>query len=332
MRRSVMVGVFTAVAALVGAVVATPALADTGPGPRVPQAALDASLTCSHPADPQGTPVLLVPGTALTPAANFDWNYERVFDAESRPWCAVELPGSGLGDIQVSAEYVVNGIRTMHDDSDGQIAVVGYSQGGMLPRWALKYWPDTRGMVKDVIGIAPSNHGTVDADALCATVCAPSIRQQTPASNFLTTLNDGPETFAGLDYTVAYSFTDEVVVPNAPLPYPNFGPSTSSPLRGGAGAVANIAVQDICPGHVADHLAMGTFDPVAYAIVADALDHDGTADPARIDRSVCTTAFMPGVDPVTFAGEFARFTAAIGTALATSPKTATEPPTAAYTS
>lgn len=117
---------------------------------------------------------------------------------------------------------------------------------------------------------------------------------------------------------MAYTLFDEVVVPNAV-------PPRSSPLRDGDGETSNVAVQEVCPGHVADHLTIGTFDPVAYAIVDDALDADGPADPSRIDRSVCLEPFMPGVDPLTFPTDFAGFTAAIGTAIATAPRTPTEP-------
>ena len=33
----------------------------------------------------------------------------------------------------------------------------------MVPRWALKYWPDTRSLVDAYMAIDPSNHGTADA-------------------------------------------------------------------------------------------------------------------------------------------------------------------------
>ena len=42
---------------------------------------------------------------------------------------------------------------------------------------------------------------------------------------------------------------------------------------------------------------VGTVDPVAYALVMDALNHPGPADAARIDRSVCGQVYQPGVDP-----------------------------------
>jgi pimeloyl-ACP methyl ester carboxylesterase len=312
-------GLVCGAAVLLG--VAVPAVASDGTGPAlgVPAADLDAALDCTGGAADLD-PVLLIPGTGLTPGPNFDWNYARLFAEQGRAFCTVELPRSATGDIQVAAEYVVHALREMGPGTD----VVGYSQGGMIGRWALKYWPDTRELVDDLVGLAPSNHGTLDADVLCAAgPCAPAIHQQALAADFIDALNTGPETFAGIDYTVAYTLFDEIVVPNAV-------PPASSPLRGGDGEITNLAVQEVCPGHVAEHFTIGTFDAVAAAIALDALDSAGPADAARIDRAVCLAPFMPGVDPATFTGDVARFTAAVGTGVATAPLVPAEPALADY--
>src|SRR5205807_4253531 len=105
---------------------------------------------------------------------------------------------------------------------------------------------------------------------------------------------------AGISYTVIYSRVDEVVVPN-------FDASGSSSLHTGGGAVATIAAQQICPGDVSEHLAMGSYDPVAYAVALDALTHAGPAKSSRISTSVCTTPFQPGVDPFTFPADYASY-------------------------
>ena len=42
---------------------------------------------------------------------------------------------------------------------------------------------------------------------------------------------------------------------------------------------------------------VGTIDPVTYALVDDALNHRGPADPARVDTAVCGQPLMPYVDP-----------------------------------
>jgi pimeloyl-ACP methyl ester carboxylesterase len=298
--------------------------ADDGPALSVSRSALDHSVRCRGDLS-RSTPVLLVHGTFLTAASNFDWNYEPALDRQGRGWCTVDLPDAGLGDIQVAAEYVVHAIRVMHDRAGRRIDIIGFSQGGMIGRWALKYWPDTRRDVDDYVGIDGSNHGTLDAHAVCTAGCAPSVWQQRTGSRFLTALNSGPETFAGISYTEVYTLTDEVVVPNLP-------PAASSSLHGGQGRVANIAAQSICPVHLADHLTMGSVDPVAYAVAMDAITHDGPARAARIDRSVCTAATMPGVDPLTLPVDEARYNGQVAAALATSPHDPAEPRLAGYAS
>jgi hypothetical protein len=159
-----------------GSVAAFPAAAGaSGPGLDVPISTLASAIACHGDLASAGpAPVLLVPGTTLTPQVNFSWNYEKVFTAEGRPWCAVTIPGHGMGDIQVAAEYVVYAIRTMAARAGRRVSILGYSQGGMSPRWALKWWPDTRALVDDLVSIDGSNHGTLDT-VRCA--CCPASRR-----------------------------------------------------------------------------------------------------------------------------------------------------------
>jgi hypothetical protein len=310
-----------------GRATATPAAATgefapvdrAGPPLSVPVAQLEASLSCSWPAGGlQQDPVLLVPGTTLTPEVNFGWNYQRAFNRLGWTWCAVTLPHDATGDIQVAGEYVVHAIRTMSTRYHRDVDVVGYSQGGMVPRWALRFWPDTRPLVDDLVGLSPSNHGTVVADAACVHGCNPSYHQQASRSRFLQALNSGAETFAGIDYTAAYTFTDEVVVPNA-------GPAPSSALRTGAGRIANIALQEICPANATEHFGIGSYDAVGYAIVEDALRHDGPADRSRIPLTTCTRPFQPGVDPATFLRDFGVMTRYAGDGAGNAPAVPAEP-------
>ncbi|MQA87922.1 MAG: lipase [Streptosporangiales bacterium] len=295
-----------------------------GPPLEVPADELARSLRCgSDLATGTRAPVLLVPGTTLTPEVNFSWNYARAFDAANRPHCTITLPNHAMSDIQVAGEHLVYAIRTMHRASGRKIEVVGFSQGGMVGRWALRFWPDTRAMVDDLVGLDPSNHGTLDSYAVCVTGCAPAFFQQGTGSRFLEALNSVQETFAGISYTQIYTITDEVVAPN-------LGPKASSALRTGDGQIANVAVQRICPVHVAEHLTMGTVDPVGYALVRDALTHVGPADPGRIDRGVCAKALMPGVDPVTFPTNFANVTVTAAEQVATYPHVPREPPLKPY--
>ena len=291
----------------------------------VPQDQLDAALTCAgDPAAGSAGPVLLVPGTAYSPDADFGWAWEPALDKLGIPWCAVALPQNGMGDIQTAAEYVVNAIRTMYARAGHRIAIIGHSQGGMLPRWAFRFFPDTREMVDDEVGLSPSNHGTLDADVVCLVACPASFWQQAGRSQFLQALNSYQETFAGISYTVAFTHLDEVVVPN-------LNEQGSSALHTGDGEIRNVAVQDVCPLDLSEHLAIGTYDAVAYALAIDAISHPGPADPARLAGSgVCGQLFMPGVNPATFLTDEVSSLATIGTSIASATFIPAEPPLRCY--
>jgi hypothetical protein len=293
-----------------------------GPPLDVPTAKLAAALACSPGVDGAArAPVLLVPGTGATANDNYSWNYEPAFNAQHIPWCAVTFPAAGNNDIQINGEYVVYAIRTMYARAGRRIAIVGHSQGGMVPRWALRWWPDTRPMVDDVVGFAGTNHGTTRAHANCPNGCIPADTQQASDSMFIKALNSFTETFAGISYTEVYTHNDEEVQPNMD----NTGTSS---LHTGAGRITDVAVQDICPGDTTEHLGLGTYDSVAYALAIDALNHDGPADPHRVSASVCTQPFMPGVNPVTFPTDSAR--AAFDVETSSGDTVTHEPPLACY--
>jgi pimeloyl-ACP methyl ester carboxylesterase len=265
-----------------------------GPALLVPTAQLASALSCSAGVvHASRAPVLLVPGTGANVKDNWSWTYEPALAKLRIPWCAVNLPQNGTSDIQVAGDYIVYAIRTMYARAGRRIAIIGHSQGGMVPRWALRFWPDTRAMVDDMIGFAPSNHGTTQARGTCKQQCSAADWQQRDDSRFIAAVNSYAETFPGISYTVVYTHTDEVVQPNT-------SDHGSSSLHGGGGQITNVATQQICPADVYEHLAIGTIDPVAYALAIDALDHPGPANPARIGRRVCTQTLQPGVNPATF--------------------------------
>jgi hypothetical protein len=80
-------------------------------------------------------------------------------------------------DIQIAREYLVHTIRTMHGMAGRRIAVLGHSQAcPCAGPW--RFWPDTRTMLDDIIGMAPPNQGTTAATALCReglTSCTPAL-------------------------------------------------------------------------------------------------------------------------------------------------------------
>jgi triacylglycerol esterase/lipase EstA (alpha/beta hydrolase family) len=314
--------------------VAAPAHAEFAPidkpGPKLeaPLQQLRDALRCTSSVSAQRRePILLIPGTTLTPEQNFSWNYERALSALGLPYCTIELPNHAMSDIQTAGEYVVFALREMsrfrgHHHAR-KVQIIGYSQGGMVPRWALRFWPDTRALVDDDVGLDASNHGTLTAQPDCQEGCAPAVWQQRNNSAFVEALNSDQETFAGISYTEVYSQNDEVVVPN-------LDEEGSSSVHSGGGTIANIAVQQVCPGHVADHLAMGSYDPVGYALALDAITHSGPAQASRIALTVCAEAFQPGVEAGSFAGEDAKYDQEIAETFATYPHAPSEPPLRCY--
>ncbi|MES2424429.1 MAG: lipase [Pseudomonadota bacterium] len=320
-------------ASLAPSVTATPAAAVAQPVVTAAPAArpletaktlLDASLRC--PADLAGidrSPVLLVHGTALNSQNTFGWNYIPALTAIGIPFCTVDLPFNGMGDVQIAAEYVVHAVREMASRSGQKVQIIGHSQGGMVPRWALRFWPDIRPLVDDLVGLSASNHGTIDARLICLPPCAPAIWQQRDDSAFLAALNRDFETLPGIDYSSVYTQLDEVV-------FPNFGSNASSRLAGDASHVRNIATQDVCLLNTADHLLIGTSDPVAYALALDAIVYPGPADPARVAKSVCTQLFMPGVQPLDFPFSLLNLTAGVATQLVGAPQVSKEPALKCY--
>ncbi|HWF56483.1 MAG TPA: hypothetical protein VG223_17725, partial [Solirubrobacteraceae bacterium] len=211
------------------------------------------------------------------------------------PWCAYTAPNDTLNDIQTSGEYLVYAIRTEYALAGRPIAVMGHSQGGMSMRWPLRFWPDTRAMVADVIGFSGSNHGTTAIGASCATVGCPAADwQQAYQSPFIQALNSEAETFPGIAYTEIWTHTDEVVDPNGSAAV------ASAALHTGGGAITDVATQQLCPADVYEHLTVGTIDPVTYALAVDALTHPGPANLARVkaeEPNLCSQLYMPGVNP-----------------------------------
>ena len=300
----------------------------SAPGPKlvVSHKRLAAAVTCEgHLAKANRETVLLIPGTTLNPHVEYSWNWKPALRELGWPFCSVRLPGNAMGDIQTAAEYVVHAVRVIHRRSGRRVEVLGHSQGGMIGRWALRFWPDTRSKVDDLVGLAPSNHGTEDTAAACAGPggCAPAFWQQDARARFIAALNSVRETFHGISYTSVYTHDDEVVTPN-------LDDTGSSSLHGGGGRITNVALQDICPADPSEHLNIGTADPVAYALAIDAFTHPGPAKPSRIDSAVCSEQYMPGVDPSTFASDYAAEGTFIEQVIASYPRVAEEPPLRCY--
>ncbi|MEU4560962.1 lipase [Actinoplanes sp. NPDC023936] len=318
--RALLLGAAAVLVTGVGAAFAMPSR-EPGPPLAVTKLALHCVGDAAASARAGRAPVLLIHGTGSNFRANFSWNWARAFAIEKRAYCGIDLPEDASGDVQVAAEHVVQAIRTLHDAAQSPIALVGHSQGGLIGRWALKYWPDTRTMVDEYVALAPPNHGTNTFVAQCeaAGECPAARWQQRTGSRFLAALNDGPQTWPGIDYTQIMTHLDEIVVPYS-----------SSVLPAGAN-VSNIEVNRICPGETVEHFGLA-YDNAAYLIGMDALTHPGPAQPARIGAGRCGPPLMPAVDPATFPTRAAAALVQSANAMVTAQQLTAEPPLRCYAS
>src|SRR5262249_37451520 len=104
-------------------------------------------------------PVLLVTGTGASGEETYAFG-KGAFDAFGHAGCDVNFPHFETADIQLSVQYLVYAIRREHERSGRRVAIFAISQGGLLSRFALAYWPDLRADVSDVVAAAPTMHGT----------------------------------------------------------------------------------------------------------------------------------------------------------------------------
>jgi triacylglycerol esterase/lipase EstA (alpha/beta hydrolase family) len=221
-------------------------------------------------------PVVLVHGTFIDMAG--DWQALSPLLA-NHGYCVFALNygssnGSGAfgidatGPIPASAEELSAFVaKVLAATGASQVDLVGHSQGGMMPRYYLRFLGGAAS-VGTLVGLAPSNHGTtvngfftlaglIPGAESFAGFCQ-ACEEQAAGSAFLTKLNAGGETVGKVRYTVIESANDEVVTPY-----------TSAFLTGRR--VTNILLQAQCPLDQGEHLSM-PYDHIADADALNALD------------------------------------------------------------
>ncbi len=251
----------------------------------VSKAKLASALKCTEGVDDAArTPVMLVTGTGVSGDEAYGIA-KPAFDVYGAPACWVNFPSFTTADIQVSVQYLVYGLREMHRRAGRKLAVFGISQGGLLPRVALTYWPSLRAKVGDVVAIAGTQHGTTVLPAGGCKLCVPAYWQQARGSRFLRALNARPDETPGpTSWTTVRSATDETVRPTT-------GRHPTSALKG----ATNILIQDVCPGREVSHLGTA-LDSVSFAAADDAMRHVGPARVSRLPADVCAHLYAPGLE------------------------------------
>ena len=276
-------------ALVVCALAVAPAAAATEPRLTVPRWRMVDALICYGPVGKDAPrPILFAPGTGSDGSQAFVLAGDA-FAAMRRTLCVVVFPRRATADLQDSVQYLVFGIRRLSRRAGRPIAVAGVSQGGLLIRMALTYWPSLRARVRDAVTAAATHHGsrgTRESAIECVTMgCPPALWQQRPGSGLLRALNDGrDETPGRTAYTTVRSATDEIVRPQT-------GPRPTSVLNG----ASNILIQDICPGRATTHLGT-VVDSVTIAALADAVTHRGPAEVSRLPSDVCDHPYGTGLD------------------------------------
>lgn len=221
--------------------------------------------TC-RPSSAHPAPVVLVHGTFEGAADNWSTVSPQL---KSAGYCvfALEYGNRATGDIAASAGQLERFVDAVLGATGARkVSLVGHSQGGMMPRHYIKFLGGGT-KVDDLVGLAPSNHGTTNPGAFVtgATVCE-ACDQQRAGSAFLQQLNAGDETPGRVSYTSVETRYDEVVTPY-----------TSAFLAGG-GNTANILLQDACPAEVIEHHEIPN-SQLAIRWTLQALGRPGPADP-----------------------------------------------------
>ena len=222
---------------------------------------------CRSTAKP--VPVILVHGTFADMTVS--WN-ELAPLLKRDGYCvfALDLPRRAMAPIEESADRLAAFAReVLQRTGAGKVSYVGHSQGGMLARYVVK----SRGLLdqaEDVVGLAPSSHGTTNPGAGYAGrwFDCPACLEQEAGSAFMQKVNTAPEAPEPAAYTVISTRYDEVVTPYQ-----------SQALSGTT--VTNVVVQDKCPNDIAEHVNL-IYDPIALQWVRDALARSGPATPAFV--------------------------------------------------
>lgn len=236
---------------------------------------LPCALTAAHP-----RPVLLVHGTAEAPVIN--WSGLAPYLA-NEGFCVFSFEYGerfgfmpGFSDVRRSAGELASAVDRVLAAYPGvaQVDLVGHSQGGMMPRWYIKYLGGAA-KVHRLIGLAPSNHGStifglsalIDQLGLRSTVAlaSPAVVQQLKGSSLLRELNGGDETPGDVLYDVIATKYDEVVTP-----------FTSGRLDGATWWT----VQNGCALDLSEHLQI-SYSPRVLAKVANLLDGGTRQVPCR---------------------------------------------------
>ncbi len=215
--------------------------------------------------------VTLAPLLANEGYCVYAFNYGETL--ASLPIIPLITPGriDGLGHIEKSAEELSSFVtKVLSKTKASKVDLVGHSQGGMMPNYYIKFLGGAS-KVNELIGLAPSNHGTTLSGlttllekfpfaseivgGLLEFLGAPSLPEQEESSAFIKKLfGSGEPVVAGVRYVVIETEHDEVVTPYA-----------HAFLSGSN--VTNITIQSQCPKDPVAHIGMFDDSPALQNVL-----------------------------------------------------------------
>jgi pimeloyl-ACP methyl ester carboxylesterase len=215
--------------------------------------------------------VTLAPLLANEGYCVYAFNYGETL--ASLPIIPFITPGriDALGHIEKSAEELSSFVtKVLSKTKASKVDLVGHSQGGMMPNYYIKYLGGAS-KVNELIGLAPSNHGTTLSGlttllekfpfageivgGLLEFLGAPSLPEQEESSAFVKKLfGSGEPVVSGVRYVVIETEHDEVVTPYA-----------HAFLSGSN--VTDITIQSQCPKDPVAHIGMFDDSPALQNVL-----------------------------------------------------------------
>jgi pimeloyl-ACP methyl ester carboxylesterase len=271
--------------------------------------------SCSSPGK---LPVILVHGTWENQKTN--WSAAAPL-LKNAGFCVYSFTyGGNPGDVFAGWKSIADSAGTfgafankvLATTGAPQVDIVGHSQGGMMPRYWVKFGDSWTGgsfgkgtsKIRKLVALAPSNHGTtlsgitelgrtLGIDPLAIPLQPAAIDQQI-GSAFTKKMDTCPNGLPNADicagdtitYTVLETNGDQIVTPytNAFLKANPAAP---------AAKVTNVKLQDKCILDASEHLAI-TYDSFAYGLVLQALGVDPSKVPGASPSCKLITPYVGG--------------------------------------
>ncbi len=211
-----------------------------------------------HSAD---RPVLLLHGSFSSVASNFSAMVPALRDTGH---CIYGFDYGGVGSVAKSATDFAALVAQVREATGApMVDVVGYSQGGLVLRTALRL-NGLADRVATAVLIAPSFHGTTSplTGSLPPNLC-PACADQAAGSPLLRQLDVGGDLDGSVRYAVVSTRNDVVVVP-----------VSSQVPNGPPDRVRSIVVENQCPAAHTDHIQLPA-TPGVISWVVDALNTGG---------------------------------------------------------